>query len=408
VLILSDTVSKKPTIWSRNFICVLIANSMLVLSHNSVNTLVSTYATHLGAGPKIMGLLTGMFFGVALAMRPVAGPITTRIDKRKLMIFVYTLGCLVNVGYALFHNITAFVIFRFFNGVQYALVGSLCITIAGDSLPAEKMASGLGVFGIGSAATTAIAPSIGLWLKDLGTVMRDVDLGFTFVFLFAAVSLGLAVIPSFLLNPDKKTKEDLADAGKWYTNIASKYAIAPAIVMMLLIMAYSLYNSYMVPFGEELGISGIGAYFTVLALGLLCSRPLSGTLTDRYGLRKILIPAMIVFAVSFFAVSSAKTLPGILFGAIIVAVGYGAANPAMQSMCMQCETPVRRAVASNTLYIGMDLGLFLGPLMGGFIKDFADYKDVIFVGFVPAVLALVLFLICWPAYTRRIKELENR
>lgn len=405
---MSSTVSKKPTIWSRNFICVLLANSLLVLSHNSVNTLVSTYATHLGAGPRIMGLLTGMFFGVALAMRPVAGPITTRIDKRKLMIFVYSLGCLVNIGYALFHSITAFVIFRFFNGIQYALVGSLCITIAGDSLPAEKMASGLGVFGVGSAATTAVAPSIGLWLKDLGTVMRDVDLGFTFVFLFAAISLGLAVIPSFLLDPDKKSKEDLAGAGKWYTNIASKYAIAPSIVMMLLIMAYSLYNSYMVPFGEELGVAGIGAYFTVLALGLLCSRPLSGTLTDRFGLRKILIPAMIIFAASFFVVSSAKTLPGILVGAIVVAIGYGAANPAMQSMCMQCETPVRRAVASNTLYIGMDLGLFLGPLLGGFVKDFADYKDVIFIGCIPAVLALVVFLICWPAYEKRIKEITDK
>ena len=405
---MSSTVSKKPTIWSRNFICVLLANSLLVLSHNSVNTLVSTYATHLGAGPRIMGLLTGMFFGVALAMRPVAGPITTRIDKRKLMIFVYSLGCLVNIGYALFHSITAFVIFRFFNGIQYALVGSLCITIAGDSLPAEKMASGLGVFGVGSAATTAVAPSIGLWLKDIGTVMRDVDLGFTFVFLFAAISLGLAVIPSFLLDPDKKSKEDLAGAGKWYTNIASKYAIAPSIVMMLLIMAYSLYNSYMVPFGEELGVAGIGAYFTVLALGLLCSRPLSGTLTDRFGLRKILIPAMIIFAASFFVVSSAKTLPGILIGAIVVAIGYGAANPAMQSMCMQCETPVRRAVASNTLYIGMDLGLFLGPLLGGFVKDFADYKDVIFIGCIPAVLALVVFLICWPAYEKRIKEITDK
>lgn len=164
----------------------------------------------------------------------------------------------------------------------------------------------------------------------------------------------------------------------------------------------------MVPFGDELGVSGIGVYFTVLACVMLASRPLSGWLTDRFGLKKILIPAIIIFAISFFAVSSAKTLPGILFGAVVVAIGYGAANPAMQSMCMQCETPVRRAVASNTLYIGMDLGLFLGPLMGGFVKDFADYKDVIFIGFIPAVLALVLFLICWPAYTKRIKEISEK
>lgn len=405
---MTQTVNKKSTIWSRNFICVLIANSLLVLSHNSVNTLVSTYATHLGAGPKVMGLLTGMFFGVALAMRPVAGPITTRVDKRKLMLFVYSLGCVVNIGYALFHSITPFVIFRFFNGIQYALVGSLSITIAGDSLPPEKMASGLGVFGIGGAATTAIAPSIGIWLKDYGTALRDVDLGFTFVFILAAVSLGLGVIPSYLLEPDKKSKEDLKDAGKWYTNIASKYAVGPSVVIMLLVISYSLYNSYMVPFGEEIGVSGIGVFFTVLACVLLCSRPLSGWLTDRFGLKKVLIPSTILFAASFVVIANAKSLAVILVGALLAAAGYGAANPATQSMCMQCETPVRRAVASNTLYIGMDLGFFLGPLIGGFIKDYADYKDVISFGAIPAVLAIIVFIVTWPTYTKRLGEISSK
>ena len=89
---LKDGQRGKVTIWSRNFVCALIANFLLAFSHSSVNTLVSTYAVHLGASSVVMGLLTGMFFGVALAMRPVAGPITTKLDKRRLMIFVYTLG----------------------------------------------------------------------------------------------------------------------------------------------------------------------------------------------------------------------------------------------------------------------------------------------------------------------------
>lgn len=328
------------TIWSRNFICVLLANSLLALSHSSVNTLVSTYATYLGAGPKLMGLLTGMFFGVALALRPVAGPVTTKVNKRLLMIFVFGLGCVVNIGYALFHNITAFVIFRFFNGIQYALIGSLCITIAGDSLPVEKMASGLGVFGIGGAAATSIAPSVGIWLKDFGTAIRDIDLGFTFVFIFAATALGLALIPCFLMNPDKKSKQELESAGKWYTNIATKHAVAPAVIMMLLVISYSLYNSYMVPFGKELDIGNIGIFFTVLAIMMLCCRPLSGALTDKYGLKKILIPGILIFASSFIVVGSSKSLAVVLVGAFVAAVGYGSANPAVQSMCMQCEPPI--------------------------------------------------------------------
>ena len=398
--------NKKLTIWSRNFICVLIANSLLGFSHTAVNTLVATYATHLGAGPKLMGLLTGMFFGVALAMRPVAGPVTTRVNKRILMISVFGLGCLVNLGYALFHNITMFVIFRFFNGIQYSLIGSLCVTLAADSLPPEKMASGLGVFGVGSAAATAVSPSIGIWLKDLGTAMRDVDLGFTFVFLLAAAGMGVALIPCILLIPDKKSKQDMEIVGKWYSNIATKHAIVPTIVMTLIVISYSLYNAYMVNFGAESNIGRIGTFFTVLAIAMLCIRPLSGALTDKLGLRKTLIPGMLIFSLSFIIVGFAKSLPLVLVGAFLAAIGYGTAQPGVQSMCMQCEPPVRRAVASNTLFIGIDFGYFIGPVIGGYIYSGSSYRTVMFAGCAPAILACVIFIATWGIYYKRLKEVR--
>jgi hypothetical protein len=62
------------TIWNRDFVCILIANLMLTLGHFSVNTHVATYATFMGAAPVIMGLLTGMFFGVSLLLKPAAAP----------------------------------------------------------------------------------------------------------------------------------------------------------------------------------------------------------------------------------------------------------------------------------------------------------------------------------------------
>ena len=46
---LKDGQRGKVTIWSRNFVCALIANFLLAFSPSSVNTLVSTYAVHLGA-----------------------------------------------------------------------------------------------------------------------------------------------------------------------------------------------------------------------------------------------------------------------------------------------------------------------------------------------------------------------
>ena len=401
----------KTTIWTRNFICVLFTNCLLVMSSNSVNTMVSTYTTYLGAGPRLMGLLTGLFFAVALAMRPVAGPVTTRIDNRKLMMLVYAIGCFVNLGYAVFHSIPMFLIFRILNGVEYAFVGSLGMTIAADSLPKEKLSSGLGIYGVSGAIATSIAPQVAIWLRDWGTALRDLDLGYTFVFLFAAICLGLGVVASYLMNPDHKDKDVIAGTGKWYQTIISKYAIFPAVLMLLMIISYSLFSAYMVPFGEEIGVKNVGIFFTVLSIGMLASRPISGSLSDKLGTKIIFIPAAILFALCFIVLGSAGSVWMIAVAALIAAVGYGAMNPIVQSLCMQTETRARRAVASNTLFVGMDVGFFVGPLIGGFIVDLANYRTVMYFGIVPVVLGLLAFFIGWRACARRVDEvkaLENQ
>lgn len=398
--------SGKTTIWTRNFVCVLITNCMLVLSHTSVNTLVSTYTTYLGAGPRLMGLLTGLFFGVALAMRPVAGPVTTRIDNRRLMLVVYSLGCIVNLGYALFHSIAGFLVFRIFNGFQYAFVGSLGMTIASESLPKEKLSSGLGVYGVGGSIASSIAPQIGISLRSWGQSMGNEDTGFTFVFLFAALALALALIPCALMHPTQKSAEQLKSAGKWYQTIVSKHALIPSAVTMLLTISFSLFNGYMVPFGAELGLADIGVFFTVLALVMLASRPLCGTLSDRVGAWKVFLPGTVLFALSFLAIGFARDMKLVLVGAVLAAIGYGAANPTIQSMTMQTEPKLRGAVASNTMYIGMDLGFFLGPIIGGYIRDAGTYRNVLQFGFLPAILAGLLFAACLRICTRRMAAVQ--
>jgi MFS family permease len=405
-----DTELTKPqkiTIWNRNFICVVLTNFMLCLAHFSVNTLVATYATYLGATAVIMGLLTGMFFGISLAMRPVAGPVTTKLDKRKLLIMVFALGAVVNVGYALFDSILAFVVFRFLNGVQYSLVGSLIMTLASDNLPKEKLASGMGVYGVGGAIGMAFGPMVGVELLNLGTKLKSEGTGFTLVFLFAALVFALAVIPSAILTPDKKTKADIASTGAWYKNIATIHAVPTTVVLFFLVMAYSVYNAYMIEYSKQLGIGNISWFFTVLAGVLVFSRPLSGMLGDRLGAAKVILPGMILFGCSYLIVGSAKGLPVMLIGAVLAAIGYGSTQPSLQAMCIQTVTPLKRGVASNTIYVGMDLGFFLGPLLGSVIYDKSQSYSLVYTLTAASVaLALICFIIILPIHRKRLRELE--
>jgi MFS family permease len=255
-----STLPEVTTVWNRNFICAVITNLALTLGHFSVNTHVATYATFLNAGPIAMGLLTSMFFGISFLLKPVTGPAMTKIDKRKLMIMVFAVGGVANLGYALFHSIGMFVVFRIINGIQYGFIGSLIMTVSSDSLPRDKMASGMGIYGVGGAIGAAVGPSIGHWLYEIGTQLKGEDFGYTLIFLFASVILFLGVIPSVILHPDKKTKEQVASTGVWYKNIVTVHALPTMIVLFFIILSYSTYNSYMFNLGADEG-SVISACF---------------------------------------------------------------------------------------------------------------------------------------------------
>ncbi len=353
-----------------------------------------------------MGLLTGLLFGVALSMRPVAGPVITKFDKRKLMILVFVIGGVTNFGYALFDNISAFIVFRLIHGLQYALVGTLTMTLAGNNLPEEKMASGMGIFALSSTLGMAIGPTIGIYVLNFGTHIKDESFGFTCVFLFAMLILVFGIIPSYLLSPDKKTEKDILETGAWYKNIASVHAIPMALVMFFTFIGWSLYNVYIVELANELGISGISSFFIILALVLLISRPASGWLTDTFGLAKTLPPALLLFAVSFIIVGSGKSIGTILAGAVIAAIGFGSFQPALNSMCILSETPLKRGVATNTLFIGIDLGLFVGPIVGGIVYEIYNYSIMFRSTSLVIVIAVLIFVISLPSYYRRRSTLE--
>jgi MFS family permease len=407
---------------------------MLCLGHFASHPYIASYAKYLGAGLTLAGFLTGMFYGVALAMRPVSGPMITRLDKRKLMLGVFGLGAAANLGYALFPSVPMFILFRFLNGAQYSFVGSLILTRIGDSLPSDKMASGMGIYGVSGSIGMAIAPAVGGWLRDYGVSKYGELGGYRLLFLYSMTIMLLALIPCAISSPDAPRRVGIDKAGlqpgraardsghhsgnsrKWYKDICAVEALPVAVVMLFLIMAYSVFSAYIVEFVKERGIGGLdayvtgaltddgsgaaGAFFAVQAAALIIFRPLMGGLSDKYGTR-IALPSIALFAAGFFIVGTARALPMLLIGAVVSAAGYGAAQPMVQAMSMRIVPRERRGVSSNTLYIGMDLGFFLGPLFGGMTAKYGGgYGATFYFAAVPAILGAAAFIAALPGYKK--------
>lgn len=398
--------SSRVTIWTRGFICIIISNVCANMAMFSVNTYVTTYMTHLGLGAALAGLVAGIYYTTGLLLRPVSGPMQVMLNKKKLMIATYLLAFFVNLGYAFFQSIGMFVVMRLIHGIQLAFYGSLALTIASNSLPEEKMASGLGIYGLSGIVSQTLGPSLGVWVRGIGESLGGAGGGFKAIFLMAAFFSFVSVIPAVLLPEQNMAGEGKGSFGKWYKNIIEKRSLIPASVIGLLALAAILYTTYMIPYGASKGIENVGIYFTVNAVMMVISRPIMGKLTDKYGPNRTFYPGIALYILSFWLISYATNTMGIIIGALCASVGYGTIHPAVQSMALQSVAHDRRAVASNTVFTLMDLGNFLGPTLAGTILEKTNYVTMFRMASVPLVLAVILFIIGWKPYCRYRKELE--
>lgn len=393
----------KQTIWTKGYTCAFLANVLLCFSQHSVNTLISTYAAFLGAGAVLVGTISGLYFAVAFAARPFSGPAITILNQKKLLIYVYLAGVVTNVVYAFAGNIALFIVARILHGLQFAFVGSLSLTIASDSLPQEKLGSGIGAFGIGSALAQAIGPGLGIAVRDFGTEHWGEGGAYRAVFLMAALFMLLAAIPAIMLPDKAQDAEKRKSLGVWYRNIISTETLLPTALLGLVSLASMLYSAYMLPYAESLGIPSIALFFTVYAIVLLVARPFFGRLADRADMKYVVIPSFLLFIASFVVVGLARSLPLMLVAAVLAAAGFGALSPAIQTICIKTVSPERRGVASNTQYFGMDLGYFLGPFLGGFVYKYTNYSAMYMItGIIPLALGLFIFMITWNKLKKRL------
>lgn len=384
--------TKSSSIWTPTFISIFIVNFALNMGQFMMNTLIPKYADHLGATASIVGLVSSMFAVTALAIRPLAGPAFDFFSKKKLLMLAIGVIALAFVGYSLSSSVQMVMVFRLLHGFGVGCTAPLALAIASDALPDEKMGSGIGVFSLAQAISSAIGPSLGLSLSQ--------SIGYSATFAIGAVTVGFSCALTLIIKEAPRPK----DRGRFRISpdkIVAKEAVMPAIIMIFLAMSYSCINSFIAIYGAERNVEQIGLFFTVYAICLLLSRPLSGTISDRFGLDKSIVPACICFAAAFLLISIADSLPLFLLAGAASAFGYGACQPAIQALCMRCVPKERRGAGANTNYIGVDIGNLLGPVIAGRIAEAVQASSGVAVqGYsvmyrcmiLPIGIALVLFL----------------
>ncbi|MHB8127803.1 MAG: MFS transporter [Mobilitalea sp.] len=381
--ILSEQQEAITKIWNKTFISVFIANALMNLSQQMMNILVAKYADSLGATATTVGLVMSMFTYTALLLKLISAPAIDSFNRKYILMGAMIVMAIAYLGYGCSTTIPMLMTSRLLQGAGQAFTATCCLALAADALPQDKLGLGIGYFSIAQAACQAIGPTVGLSLAT--------NLGYNTTFFIGSALMFLAALAAIRVKTEARVIKKFVISIK---SIFAREAIIPAILMLLLSLAYCNINSFLVIYAGIRGVeTNIGFFFTVYAVTLLFTRPIIGRLSDKYGLHKVLLPAMGFFALAFIMISFATSLPMFLFAAFVSAFGYGACQPAVQTLCMKCVPKERRGAGSCTNYIGTDLGNLAGPILAGVIAEKIGYVSMWRIMLIPIFIAMIVVYI---------------
>ena len=141
-----------------------------------------------------------------------------------------------------------------------------------------------------------------------------------------------------------------------------------------------------------------GAVITLVILASVAGGLAGGRLSDMRGRKKILLGAMVSSAL--FLGAGGFTTHRVLLPALLVLSQFflGAMRPVNTALLVDSVETEDRQRAFSLLYLGINLGVAVGPLLAGFL--FANYRSWIFWGDALTTLFAAVLVMRWVPETR--------
>ncbi len=344
---------------TKDIVLVLAASFFFMASPMMVTPLITGFTESLGASAAIMGLMGGVMNLCSLFCRPFVGNLADKISKYHVAFIGSALMTLASVGYVLTPSAGLLLLARIIHGVGFSFCTVCLSTWMSNMLPRERIGQGMGLYGTMNALSMAISPSIGVFVYQ--------HFGYRAAFVIATcAAIGTMAIIQFVKDKGKPILNPSAQ--KKPLQFVDKKVLPVALIIALFTIPYYATQSFLVRYTETQGIGvTVGLFFPVYACVLLVLRLSLAKYFDKlpYGTFVIASCGSALGAMICLTFMESNL---IMFAAsAFMAGGYGIMCSVCQSTALLLAGPEKRGLANGTYYVGMDIGMAAGPMIGGFL-----------------------------------------
>lgn len=361
----SSKSSSKERLITRDVALIMAATFFFMASSMLSGPIIAGYAHTLGASGTLMGFIAGALSLSALLCRPVAGHLADRTSKRRLAVLGASLYVLTNIWYAYASNPASLLCARIVNGVGFACISVCLSTWLSMLLPVRRMGAGMGLYGTMNALAQAFGPDLGIRVSKTA--------GYRTAFWIGA-GLAITVVICVLL---------IHDAGKPYaartaaqhtqhrfklSTLFEPKVIPIAVIFMMFGIPYFANQSFIVNYASDTHVSfSVSVFFPIYAIALLILRISLRNWFDSKSFVFFMIICTASDCVMLLSLTYLHAFWQLALAAVATACGYGMMSSVTQAKAVIIAGKARSGMANTTYYAGIDLGMFLGPLLGGML-----------------------------------------
>lgn len=364
------SIAHSTTLWNKSFILCLANNLFLFIFYFAQTTILPIYILNeLGGSLAQAGLAMTLFMVSSIAVRPFSGLIIEKFGNKKTLFVSEALFCLFSLAYILADNLHMLLLIRFLHGIWFSIVTTVAVPIVNEFIPEQRKGEGMGYFVMSINLGIVLGPFLGLMLIQAvsyqvvaGILASSVCLGFLFCFLIPVQS---AVKQPILSVKAKLSIHDFVEIK----------ALKISIMAMIISFSYASIMSFISTYAESKNLLNYaGLFFIVFAISMMSLRPITGKVYDRHGANYVIYPAIILFSVGLVVLSQIQSVTGLLIAAICVGMGFGSAQPCLQTLAIQSSEKHRIGHATSTFFTLYDVGIALGSILLGLLISKQGYS----------------------------------
>ncbi len=350
----------------------------------------------------VYGLLVSGYALMQFLFAPIMGILSDRFGRRPIILISLAGLGLDYIILALAPTLAWIVVGRLMAGVLGATVSTSNAFIA-DVTPKEKRAAAFGMIGAAFGVGFIFGPLI-------GGVLGNIDLRYPF-YLAAAISL-LNVTFGYFVLPESLPREKRR-AIRWkeanplsaLAQIKQYRSVAAFIIALFLagLAQAGLQAIWVLWSGVQLGWNIADAGMSLAVVGVatvIVQGGLVRIIIPKFGERRVVFAGYLISALAFFCLPLVTAGWVIYAGIIVHIIGWGSAQPALQSLMSKAVPEDQQGLLQGTVSSVNSIGMIIGPIMATQIfalftgkLAYVDYPGAWY--FVGSVFFLLAVLVIW-------------